>query len=269
MLRPDPSLKVLLFDIKKFAVHDGPGIRTTLFMKGCPLRCIWCQNPEGFNLKQEVIPLKKKWNGNTNECVNFSADGNSLIHGKWFTIKEITKKTTADRQFYLDSGGGVTLSGGEPLMQLEGAVSILKELKKKRIHTAIETSGYAKWKDFSCVLEYTDLVLFDLKHMNPNVHRKLTGVPNELILENLSKISGNELILRIPIIPGYNDSQENIRETAAFIKKLKNVKQIELLPYNPLAEAKYNLHNIDQYPLKGLKPPTPERLKEIREKLNG
>ena len=149
-------------------------------------------------------------------------------------------------------------------MQPESAVSILKELKKQGIHTAIETSGYAEWKDFSHILEYTDLVIFDLKHMDSKIHQRLTGVSNKLILENLKRIK-NETIVRIPIIPGYNDSNENMKETASFIKNLKHLREVELLPYNLLAEAKYNFHNTGWYPLKGLKPPTLERLKEIAE----
>ena len=286
--------KVLLFDIKRFAVHDGPGIRTTFFMKGCPLRCLWCQNPEGFNLKQEIYFFSERCIS-CNKCVEicpndaqqmFKEGGEIKIHrdkcslcgkcveicpcealtlnGKWWTIKEVIKKALADKQFYDDSDGGVTLSGGEPLMQPEGAAAILKELKKQGIHTAIETSGYAKWNDFSRILEYTDLVIFDLKHMDSKIHQKLTGVSNKLILENLKRIK-NETIVRIPIIPGHNNSNGNIKETARFIKNLKHLRGVELLPYNLLAEAKYNFHNTGKYPLKGLEPTTPERLKEIAE----
>ena len=223
-----------------------------------------CPNDAQRAFKEGEIKVNRDKCSLCGKCVEICPSGALTLNGRWFTIKEIIKKALADEQFYKDSDGGVTLSGGEPLMQLESAVSILKELKKQGIHTAIETSGYAEWKDFSRILEYTDLVIFDLKHIDSKTHQKLTGVSNKLILENLKRIK-NETIVRIPIIPGYNDSSENIKETARFIKNLKYLRRVELLPYNLLAEAKYNFHNTGKYPLKGLEPPTPERLKEIAE----
>ncbi len=289
--------KALIFDIKRFSVHDGPGIRTTIFFKGCPLRCLWCQNPEGFKLKKEIYYFPSKCincgsciKACPNNALKLSSDGKLKIdrekcslcgkcvsvcsteaisfNGEWVSISELVELTLRDLQFYKDSGGGVTLSGGEPTMQTPAAESFLKELKKRNIHTAIETCGCAKGEDFVRVLNYTDLVIFDLKLANKKLHQKFTGVSNEVILENLRRISGKDLLIRIPIIPGYTDMKENMISLSKIISKLNRVRGVELIPYNELAEAKYIPENTKEYKLKGLKTVSQERLRYLKHFLN-
>ncbi|MBC7189169.1 glycyl-radical enzyme activating protein [Candidatus Aerophobetes bacterium] len=272
------KIKGLVFDIQRYSIHDGPGIRSLVFMKGCPLSCLWCSNPESQSSHQEIMftPIKCIGCGRCIEvcptgaagkknpldaqslcvvcgrCVEVCPSGARRIVGRYMTVDEVMKEVEKDLLFYFSSKGGVTVSGGEPLMQAEFVAMLLKKCREKGIHTAIETCGYGKWEDFEKILKYTDLVLYDIKHIDTQKHRELTGAGNELILENARKISNLniEMIIRVPVIPGCNDSPENMKAIATLAKSLK-VKEVHLLPYHRLGESKYERLG-RKYRLKGL-----------------
>ena len=264
----DNVLKGVIFDIQRYSIHDGPGIRTLVFMKGCPLTCLWCCNPESQDLAQEIMVTPNKCIG-CGHCVEVCLTGAARekdprvarpictvcgrcieacpscarqIVGRSMTINEVIEEIQKDTLFYQNSGGGVTVTGGEPLMQADFVRELLKRSQQKGIHTAIETCGHAKWSDFKRVLQYLDLVLYDIKHMDTRRHKELTGVGNRLILQNARRIaeSGKEMVIRVPIIPECDDSPENVRSIAEFARTLKGVKEIHLLPYHRLGESKYD-----------------------------
>lgn len=266
-----PSTRGVIFNVQHYSIHDGPGIRTTVFFKGCPLRCLWCQNPESqvvqpelfFNAERcqgcakcvEVCPQqaisivngKSRTDRNlcktSGECVQVCPNDARNIMGKYVTAGEVFKQVAADAIFYQRSGGGMTISGGEPLTQPQFAISLLNLAHDAAIHTTLDTTGYASWESARRVFEHVDLVLYDFKHMDPIAHKKLTGVTNELILDNAIKIRqelGVAMLARVPIAPGFNDSIENITATAKFIAtELDDSVKVHLLPYHRLGEAKY------------------------------
>jgi len=274
------KIKGLVFDIQRYSIHDGPGIRTLIFMKGCPLSCLWCCNPESQSPRQEIMftPIKCIGCGRCIEvcptgaagkknpldaqslcvvcsrCVEVCPSGARRTVGRYMTVDEVIKEVEKDLPFYFSSNGGVTVSGGEPLMQAEFVAMFLKKCREKGIHTAVETCGYGRWEDFEKILKYTDLVLYDIKHTDTQKHKELTGVGNELILENARKVSNLniEMIIRVPVIPGCNDSPENMKATATLAKSLK-IKEVHLLPYHRLGESKYERLG-RKYRLKGLSP---------------
>ena len=211
----------IIFDIKKYAIHDGPGIRTTVFFKGCPMQCWWCHNPES----REVNPQKTV---------------DSTI-GQKITIAEVMDQIKKDMVFYDESGGGVTFSGGEPLMQPEFLLHLLRACKQANIHTTIDTCGYADKNTFEMILPHSDLFLFDLKIMDEQDHQKYIGVPNQKVNENLKFIldSGKEMHIRIPIIPGITDEQKNIDNVIGFLQSLSGIDIINLLPYHKIGAHKY------------------------------
>lgn len=225
---------VTIFDIKRFAVHDGPGIRTTVFMKGCPLDCWWCHNPESRNRELEEVTYKRKLGDRDVETTK--------VYGKVIAIQQVIREVLKDKIFYEESGGGVTFSGGEPLYQPEALYELLKACSNHGLHITIDTCGYAQWKVFEKILPSTDLFLFDLKLLKPEKHRKFTGVNNDLILSNLKNLllSGAMVELRIPWIPGVNDDQEEINEMLKFLETLPGkANKIHLLPYHKIANNKY------------------------------
>ena len=243
-------MKATIFDIKEFSVRDGDGIRTTVFFKGCPLRCIWCHNPEGLSPNIELYELR---DGCTlcnlcrvpcmhpdckrfGRCLHICPKNLLRPIGKEYGVEELAQKLLSQKSFFDAMGGGITLSGGEPLLQADFCVSLLQELKGK-LHTTIETSGYASEKDFMRVISLCDFVIMDLKLMDDAEHKKHTGVSNAQILSNARLLmeSGIPHLFRTPLIPGITDTRENLMAISEFIGN----DRIELLPYNELAPAKY------------------------------
>lgn len=214
--------KGFIFDIKKFAIHDGPGIRSTVFLKGCPLECWWCHNPEGQNPEPEKM------------------EGKDIV-GEEVTVDWVIKEIEKDRIFYDQSGGGVTFSGGEPLMQPEFLQQLVLECKKRGIHTTLDTSGYAPADVFTPFINVVDLFLYDLKIIDEKQHISYTGVSNQLILENLKELdnANKKVFIRFLVIPGITDNKENVEATAQVISPFNNIEEIDLLTYHKLAGEKY------------------------------
>lgn len=284
----------IIFDIQRYSIHDGPGIRTVVFLKGCPLRCLWCCNPESQLTNPQLSFIQSKCIGCLecikicpNKAIRFDKEkgflidyklcdmcgrcsdvcypGARVIIGKKMSVDEVIAEVIKDKSFYNRSNGGVTLSGGEVLLQWGFAKEILKKCKELNINTAIETCGYCKWEYFTEVLEYVDLVLYDLKHLDSAEHKRLTGVDNQLILENAVKVvkKVKEMIIRVPLIPSLNDSKDNIMMLVDFVSTLEKVKEIDLLPYHQLGVSKYN--QIGQtYKLNEINPPSKEKINDIK-----
>lgn len=248
MSREYLKVKGRIFDIQKFSVHDGPGIRTIIFFKGCVLRCRWCCNPESQNYEIETMLV----------------NGKEKTIGRDVTVEEVLLEISQDRSFYRRSGGGVTLSGGEALCQPEFGEALLKGLKENGYHTAMESMGCAPAEVLERYLPNLDLYLMDIKHMNPEKHRAFTGRSNELMLENARRVaeSDTELIIRVPVIPGFNDTPEEIRDIARFAAGLKGVEQLHLLPYHRLGQDKY-IGLGRTYPMGEALPPSNDRMQEL------
>ncbi len=258
--------------IEKFALHDGPGIRTVIFFKGCPLRCLWCSNPETQEVKNQIYFDKNKCIScdTCNRCKNichknaiFFKDGIVKFDyskcdfcgeclkkchkgalnfvSKEIDLKDVFEEIRKDEPFYKNSGGGVTASGGEVLLHTDFIYELFKMCKDEYINTAIETTGFGKFEDLEKLVKYTDYILYDIKHINNDIHLKLTGVGNKLIIDNLKKISKSHknIVIRIPLIKGINNSQENIEEVIKLAKEC-NIDEIHLLPYHTLGLGKYN-----------------------------
>ena len=268
----------VVFNIQRFSIHDGPGIRTTVFLKGCPLRCFWCQNPESQSGRPEILLNKIKCircgachtvcpdgavrlEGNgpvfdrhlcrgCGQCAVVCPSEARCISGKRMTAEEVMREVLKDLKFYENSNGGVTLSGGEPLAQPEFARLIFKRSKQSELHTTLDTCGYAPWPAIEKVLEYVDLVLFDIKHLDAARHREAAGQDNLLILENAIKISKlKPMRIRVPLIPGFNDSSEAVSGIAAFAKAELGCRDLDLLPYNRMGEVKYDFLDQSSVPL--------------------
>lgn len=238
-----------IFDIQRFSVHDGPGIRTIVFLKGCFLRCKWCCNPESQSGKIE----------------NMVMNGETKTVGRDVTVREILKTVEQDRTYYKRSGGGLTLSGGESLCQPDFATALLKGAKDRGINTAMETTGFADFGVIERYIPYLDLFLMDIKHINPQKHKEFTGQSNEIILENAKKIAqkAKKLIIRVPVIPTFNDTVEEIEEIAKFASSLINVEELHLLPYHRLGLDKYKGLG-RTYELMHIEPPTDRHMEELK-----
>lgn len=295
----------IVFNIQKFSVHDGPSIRDTVFLKGCPLKCIWCSNPESQKLQKEVA-------FNQNKCIGVEACGTCVevcesqaiymnssgtigvnrkmcricnaceedccakaltVVGKIMTVQEVIAATNNQESGWR-ANGGVTISGGEPLVQAEFTVGLLKEYQKRGVHTAIETTGFASWENLSRAAEYCNLIFYDIKLMDAEKHKKYTGADNRIILDNLKKLSWNypraELVVRTPVIPGINDSKEDLQHIEDFLKMLPHLTDYELLPYHAYGSNKYT--QLDRiYELEGIssmpKSAVEERNRQFRVKL--
>ena len=263
------EIKGSVFNIEHYAVHDGPGIRTLVFLKGCPLRCLWCCNPESQSAKTELVMFKESCIG-CGECVNVCTAGAIApdeqkglitdadkcvmclecvkncyanarrVYGRNMTVQEVLKELKKDMPFFKKSGGGITLSGGEPFKQHEFAAELLERCKSMGITTAAETCGHVPHEVFLNMLPLVDTFLFDLKHMDAEEHKRLTGVDNTLIHKNFDAIvsAGVRVIPRMPLIPTLNDSEENLRATCEFLKA-RGITEINLLPYHELGVNKY------------------------------
>lgn len=223
----------IIFDIKHYAVHDGPGIRQTIFFKGCPLSCWWCHNPESQKKAKEYYTKKNKLNGKTfskKETIGYQIKSSELL-----------KIIEQDTLFFEESEGGVTFSGGEPLMQPDFLYDLAMKTQMNHIHTALDTCGYAPQDDILSVIPYINLWLFDLKIIDEITHKKYTGVSNKLILENLEFLdqTQQDIILRFPIIPGITNTESNIEQVTQYLKKLKNTHRIDILPYHNISKSKY------------------------------
>lgn len=286
-----------IFDIKRFAVHDGPGIRTTVFFKGCPLRCWWCHNPEGMYLSESVMYFEYKCIGcrtcmqvcplsaisfdtgkqhidrlrcsSCGICCESCPSGALKCVGRVITVDELMDEIQKDILLYDNSQGGVTFSGGEPLAQYEFLIDVLKECRRLDIHTALDTSGYASEDVFAKVAENVDVFLYDLKLADNAQHIIYTGVSNEPIKRNLKMLAesgrGGDVILRFPIIPGATDTEENVNGLIKIISTLDGIKEIDLLPFHDISE-KYNRLGME-YKMPVQSAPPQEKLKHIKEVL--
>jgi pyruvate formate lyase activating enzyme len=287
----------MIFDIDRYAIHDGPGIRVLIFMKGCALRCLWCCNPESQSFLPEVAYFPAKcincgacvelcpekaikldrgrivieWElcKNCGKCVDHCFTDARKLFGRLMSIDELFQEVQKNIVFFRNSGGGVTIGGGEVTGQADFVREFLKRCKKEQVHTAIETCGYCSWENLRTILEYTDLVFYDMKHMDSQKHKKFTGVPNSRILKNLIRVSREpvDLIIRVPVIPDHNDDQGNIRSTVEFIVKeldLSRFKRVELLPYHKLGSFKYDRLG-RTYSLKSMDVQSNEKMSFLRE----
>jgi len=266
----DESTKGKIFDIKRFATKDGPGIRTLVFLKGCPLICKWCANPESQEYKthvmyyrnkcvycgkciarcpQQAIKLDEDFGLKVSldkclgcgECVEACYYSALEVIGEDISVGELIQKVMRDKEFYDNSGGGITVSGGEPLFQPVFTRELLKACKKNFLKTAIETCGYTKWPNIDSILPYTDLIYYDIKHIDPVLHKKYTGVSNKLIIDNLKMLNQvfNNIIVRVPFVPGYNDEDSVQKKIYNFLSDLNNIKRVEIMPYHRLGKSKY------------------------------
>jgi pyruvate formate lyase activating enzyme len=287
-----------IFDVKKYSINDGPGIRTTVFFSGCPLSCLWCHNPESQSFKPEllyrsgrcllcgdciqacpeeavspgknydaIITDRKKCTG-CQTCVTTCYSGAREFSGREVTVKEVMTDIEREIPFYDESHGGVTFSGGEPLRQPAFLSALLKACRAEEIHTVVDTSGFANWRVFEQIRDDVDLFLYDLKHMDGIRHREVTGVPNDVILENLCRLSseGGRCIVRIPLIPGVNDDEKNLVESGKFLASLSGIESVELMGYHNIAQAKYEALG-REYGLPGTKPPNEEAMRNAAEVL--
>ncbi|HPR54942.1 MAG TPA: glycyl-radical enzyme activating protein [Deltaproteobacteria bacterium] len=288
----DTRIRGCVFNIQRFTVHDGPGIRTEIFLKGCPLRCRWCSNPESMKPYPQVGVYAKRCIGVEvcGQCLSVCPEGDRvfsrdegkisgidrglcldclkcadacpsnalMVWGRTYTIDEIMEVVRADTEFYENSGGGVTLSGGDPLVQWEFSREVLKVCRAEGIHTCLETELAIDPATVEKVAPYADLIITDIKHMDPAKHREYTGVDNDRILRNIELLaeSNRQLVIRIPVVPGHNDSQENIEATALFIRDRLGgrVAQVQLLPYRQLGVEKYQSLGMD-YGMDGFQVP--------------
>lgn len=293
-----------VFNIQRFSIHDGPGIRTTVFLKGCPLHCFWCHNPEGIHPKLEIqfhparcilcgdcVLLCEQKAHNLQDgvhryergsciqcgrCVDGCPAGALESAGELMTISQVMDEVLSDRPFYETSGGGMTISGGEPLLQLEFTRSLLECCKAEGIHTAIETTAFGRWKDIEALLPVTDIVMMDLKHLDPEKHRQSTGVSNLRILENACRLASTDKPIQFhtPVVPGVNDSPEEIAAIAKFVNELIGLRRaaqeqpedisLVLLPFHRLAADKYISLGLD-YKASTLEMPSKEKIHALVE----
>lgn len=286
--------KGIVFNIQRYSLHDGPGIRSIVFLKGCPLACAWCSNPESQKTKPEVglsktlckqclkcvevcpsdasafvdgkVTIDRKACTICGTCIDACVHDARKLYGEEKTALEVYKDLAKDATFYQDSGGGVTASGGEPLMQPVFLASIFKLCQFSGFHTAIETTGCVKTEAFEVVKPYTDLLLFDIKFAGSDLHKKWTRQPNNLILDNLKFVvdNGMKVTVRVPMIPGINDTDEELKEIAEMVVKTLKEPRVNLLPYHRYGEGKYDMLN-REYDLSNLTRQTDEKLERAKQ----
>lgn len=251
-------MKGLIFSVSKYAIHDGPGIRVTFFFKGCPLSCWWCHNPEGISSDTVVVERIDRIGDR-----EFRVDEQA---GREYSAEEILAIADRESVFFANSGGGITFSGGEPMLQLPFLKECLTMLSKSGYHTAVDTSGVADQKDFSEIIPFTSLFLYDLKHMDETRHVEYTGMSNKIILDNYRFLiaSGRDVIVRIPVIPGYNDDRDNLLATRDFIGEnlTRGLKEINLLPFHRIGASKYGKFGLE-YRMGNVCPPSQEAMAEV------
>lgn len=283
-----------VFNIMRYSTQDGPGLRTTVFLKGCPLSCAWCHNPESQSGKPvavwrdkrcigcggcaEVCPAGAITKGEDRflldrakctvcgTCAQECPTEAREIIGREMSVAQVMAEVIRDLAFYEESGGGVTFSGGEPLAQPEFLTSLLEACKSEEIKTCVDTCGAGSWSVFERIIPLTDLFLFDLKIMDPDRHRKSVGADLGPILKNLRKLaeSGAEIVIRVPIIPGLTDDRQNIESIGEFVASLRTIRYIKILPYHQTGMEKYRLLSLES-PLKKLDPPSPGKMAELVE----
>jgi len=262
-------VEALIFNIQRYSIHDGGGIRTIVFFKGCPLRCPWCANPESQSFEIEIMKLKSLCI-HCQPCLNSvegCPSGALTEQGKWMTVEEVLAEVLKDSVFYHTSGGGVTLSGGEVLSQGVFAKALLKQLKLLGIDTAIETTGFGDWEVLEGLADYTDVFLYDLKIIDPKQSKKIIGADSEIILSNLAKLihKGCRVIPRVPLIPGFTMDEKNITAISVLAQKY-GLMEIHLLPFHQYGSSKYESLGRD-YALKDLAVPNDEEVKAIKSQL--
>jgi pyruvate formate lyase activating enzyme len=253
-------MKGLIFSVKRYAIHDGPGIRVTFFMKGCPLACWWCHNPEGISPESATIERVDRIGEREfrkNEAV-----------GKLYDIGDILAILEKERVFIDQSKGGITFSGGEPMLQFDFLLEALQVCKENGYHTTVDTSGFSTPERFKKIIPFTDLFLFDIKHLDNLRHKEFTGVTNDVILSNYRLIieSGSDIIVRIPVIPGFNDDADHLARLKQYIlsEKNENLKRISLLPYHKIGSSKYKRFKIPNK-MENIEQPASQRMKELKE----
>ncbi len=285
-----------ILNIQRFSTEDGPGIRTTVFFKGCPLTCVWCSNPESQEYEEEIahrdslcvgcgtcievcpsgaIEARPQSEGlgvridrskctRCGECTSACVHGAMITYGSTMTVGAVFDEVMKDSSYYKTSGGGVTASGGEPLMQADFVAELFKRCRHMGIHTALETSGYAPESACSAVCREADLILFDLKVLDPALHKRLTGQTNELILRNFERLVTDSapVRVRVPVIPGENDDTSDIAAIAEYVAKLDTGVEVDILPYHEYGEGKYTMLNRD-YSLQGLSRPEAQELQDL------
>lgn len=247
----------LVFNVQRFSLQDGPGVRSTVFMKGCPLACAWCHNPESQSPEPQIVRMRHRCMvcgqcsdqelgeplvvDRDDEDVEACPTGALQAVGERITVTALVERLLRDRIFFDESGGGVTFSGGEPLLQAPFVTEALTRLRGEGVHTALDTCGFARWPDLEAAAAQSSLVLYDLKLMDDERHHAATGVSNRVILQNLKALSKihSAIWIRVPIIPGINDDEANLSATAAFLAPLAGIRQVDLLPYHPTGEAKF------------------------------
>ncbi|CUH95073.1 hypothetical protein P22_1142 [Propionispora sp. 2/2-37] len=288
-------LSAMVCEIERYALHDGPGIRSVVFLKGCPLTCLWCANPQTqkkdnelyydrgkcvqcgrcmqacdwgtLNLADDGIRIDRNHCRLCGKCMRVCPAGALTLAGRWMNVEDVFAEVSRDMIFYQQSGGGVTISGGEVLMHEAFVSALLKKCKEHYFHTAIETSGFGSLQSLLAIVKYCDLILFDIKHADNEIHKKLTGVDNQVILENLRRLgeSHGNIIIRVPLIPGLNDGEDNI-ERIMEIAGTNRIKEIHILPYHSLGREKYKQLG-RTYGLETTGPPEKEQVATIKRKL--
>ncbi len=253
-------MKGLIFSVRRYSIHDGPGIRVTFFMKGCPLRCLWCHNPEGISPLPEMVMQKSK--------IGEREFSKNEEVGAYYSVDAILEILDKEKVFFNQSKGGITFSGGEPMLQFEFLLEALKGCKENGYHTAVDTSGYSSADNYRSVIPFTDLFLFDIKHLDEAKHLKSTGVTNTGILDNYRLLleSGKDIMVRIPVIPGFNDDADHLERLRHFINSTKtgSLKRINLLPYHKTGSSKYKKFNFP-YLMENVEPPDKDKMKKLKE----